>query len=143
MPKSFKSAEEHFWDKVAIGPECWIWAGARQGDGYGTFKIKGTNKTVLAHRYMYELILGAIPLGLVIDHRCRNRFCVNPAHIEPVTLYENVKRGRAWLWGPELTECKHGHAYTEKNTGRNKLGHRYCRECKRVKAEAMREKMRR
>lgn len=70
---------------------CWEWVGARVGDGYGAFKRAGKRQS--AHRVAYVLVKGTIPTGLDLDHRCRNRSCVNPEHLEPVTRGENVRRG--------------------------------------------------
>ncbi len=69
---------------------CWHWTGAKTDKGYGRFYLNGNKH---AHRISYELLIGPIPNGLVIDHLCRNPSCVNPAHLEPVTHVENVKRG--------------------------------------------------
>ena len=72
---------------------CWLWTGGRRG-GYGRIKLAETG-TVDAHRLSYEHHIGPIPDGLVIDHLCRNRSCINPAHLEPVTTAENIRRGEA------------------------------------------------
>src|SRR6478752_5165546 len=70
---------------------CWEWVGSvRKNDGYGRWSVgKGT----LAHRVIYEKMRGAVPKGLELDHLCRNRLCVNPDHLEPVTTRENIFRG--------------------------------------------------
>ena len=72
---------------------CWNWNGPRLNTGYGKFSI-GRSLVVLAHRFSYEHHHGPIPEGLVVDHVCGNRLCVNPAHLEAVSQSENVKR--AW-----------------------------------------------
>lgn len=87
---------------------CWEWAGTRNR-GYGRLS-HGTGAALQAHRVAYELYVGEIPAGLHIDHLCRNRSCVNPAHLEPVTNTENVMRGVGF--GPSnaaRTHCKNGH----------------------------------
>ncbi len=70
---------------------CWNWIGAKSERGYGRLGVDG--KTLFAHRFYYEKYKGAIPHGLVIDHRCRNPSCVNPEHLDVVTQAENIRRG--------------------------------------------------
>lgn len=70
---------------------CWLWKGAKSKGGYGYLRVMGT--PTQAHRVFYERHKGAIPEGLHIDHLCRVRGCVNPDHLEPVTLAENGRRG--------------------------------------------------
>jgi hypothetical protein len=102
---------------------CWIWTGARQGNGYGSVGYNGASR--LTHRVTYELVVGEIPEGLQIDHLCRVRSCCNPQHCEPVTAAENVRRRPASL----VTHCPHGHEYSAENTF-YKRGARQCRECR-------------
>ncbi len=78
--------------KKIDGSDCWLWTGYKRG-GYGRLKLEGVLKE--AHRVSYEYYVGKIPEGLVIDHLCRNRSCINPAHLEPVSIAENIQRGDA------------------------------------------------
>lgn len=72
---------------------CWLWTGAKNEDGYGRFSYE--NRLWLPHKWLWELGHGPVPEGLVLDHlpHCRNRACVNPTHLEPITQQDNVKRG--------------------------------------------------
>jgi HNH endonuclease len=80
--------QERFWEKVEQGEGCWLWTGAIDR-GYGQFVWNGRKR---AHRVAYELIIGPIPEGLELDHLCRNKSCVRPEHLEPVTKAENIRR---------------------------------------------------
>lgn len=111
---------------------CWDWCGTISKKGYGVF-WNGT-KLVAAHRYSYEKVKCKIPDGLQIDHLCRNRRCVNPDHLEVVTLQENVARGMVSDFARDKqvskTHCKHGHPYNGKNTYiRPDRGTRECKRC--------------
>lgn len=88
------SREDRFWAKVQKTETCWLWTAAKNGPGYGQFGL-GTREDglVFAHRFAYELVVGPIPEGLVIDHLCRTPACVRPDHLEPVTMRENMRRG--------------------------------------------------
>jgi hypothetical protein len=84
---------------------CWVWNGTIDGGGYGRLRLNGVKW--LAHRYTYEKHVGPIPTGLQIDHLCRNRACVNPNHLEPVTAQTNLRRGlRTKLRGVDVAEIK-------------------------------------
>ena len=85
--------EARFWSKVSKGAACWEWRGALFPNGYGCFSLDG--QSIGAHRFSYELAFGPIPSTLCLDHLCRNKKCVNPAHLEAVTVVENVRRGYA------------------------------------------------
>jgi hypothetical protein len=80
-----------FWAKVEKTDGCWFWRARIIATGYGSFSLDG--RKVMAHRFAYELLVGPIPEDLELDHLCRVRHCVNPAHLEPVTHRENILRG--------------------------------------------------
>lgn len=82
---------DRLWAKVDKSGECWLWKGAINEHGYGHMRSEG--RFVRPHRVAYELLVGPVPEGLVLDHLCRTPACVNPAHLEPVTQSENLKRG--------------------------------------------------
>lgn len=115
---------------------CWLWTGGRTSNGYGAMRLDG--RVVATHRLSYELHVGPIPDGLVIDHvrdrGCTSTVCVNPAHLEPVTQAENLRRGDgASARNARKTHCPQGHAYDEANTYRSPAsGARSCRACQRA-----------
>lgn len=155
------SAEDRFWarvDKTAGGPvppgrpelgPCWPWT-ASTTYGYGAFNAGG-GKNVRAPRFAYELAIGPIPDGLHLDHLCHtfddacaggddcpHRRCCNPAHLEPVTLAENTRRGRSAQVTSQRrrarTHCIHGHEFTPENTRTDRRGRRSCKTCQRIGA---------
>lgn len=131
---------QRFWSKVHVLPNgCWIWTAATSHRGYGLFRVgsrsDSSRKSIHAHRFAYECLVGTIPLGLQSDHLCRNRACVNPSHIELVTAQENAQRG---LNGRLKTHCAQGHPFNKTNTYRNQRGWRKCRTCNRERMRASR-----
>ena len=90
---------------------CWIGLGTANGNGYTSIRISGKKHYV--HRLSYEVHVGPIPQGLVIDHLCRNRACFNPEHLEPVSNEENIARGESPpAQNARKVRCPHGHDYT-------------------------------
>lgn len=106
---------ERFWSFVDKSGDCWIWLGARNKN-YGRFNIDQATP-VWAHRFSYELLIGPIPSGLHLDHLCRNPPCVNPSHLEPVTVAQNLERsGMAPATvNSRKTHCPNGHEYAGDN----------------------------
>ncbi|MEH0542985.1 HNH endonuclease signature motif containing protein [Streptomyces sp. B21-105] len=94
---------------------CWLYTGALMADGYARVKDASTDHALLVHRVTYEALVGRVPVGLVLDHLCRVRHCVNPQHLEPVTDAENIRRGVHARLG-DRTHCTEGHEYTPENT---------------------------
>lgn len=109
---------------------CWVWTGAAT-KGYGQFKFN--KRQMSAHRVAYELVVGPIPEGLVIDHLCRQTLCVNPAHMEPVTNAENIRRGEVGANERSKTHCPQGHPYDDENTTLHLGKWRRCRACNRAR----------
>lgn len=133
-----QTPEERFWAKVRKTESCWLWASTINSSGYGAFSADSTD--VLAHRFAYELLVGPIPAGLVLDHLCRVRHCVNPAHLEPVTVVENLRRGESFsAQNAAKTHCPAGHPYDAGNTIVRR-GRRECRAC--VAARSLRRRRR-
>lgn len=134
MATTEMALDARFWAKVHQEGDCWVWTAAK-ASGYGRFNTGG-NRLVLAHRYAYEGMVTAVPEGLDLDHLCRNRACVNPYHLDPVTRSVNLSRGagprQKRAWSADRTHCGRGHELTAENTysppGR---GGRYCRQCQR------------
>lgn len=136
-----------FWSKVDHSSGCWIWTASLNNQGYAMFGVNGRMRT--AHRYAYEVLVGAVPSGLELDHLCRNRACVNPDHLEPVTRTVNVRRGLAPAVAATrhlaVTHCPQGHPYDAANTYIRKSGARQCRACHRIRQDkynALRRKRR-
>lgn len=111
--------ENRFWGRVTKTDSCWLWA-RPHSNGYGYITVNG--KKYLAHRLSYVWANGPVPEGLELDHLCRVRSCVNPAHLEAVTSKENTLRGKVSALRPERTHCRRGHSLAEHGRERLKKG---------------------
>lgn len=141
--------EERFFCRVIEAESgCWLWTGGVSDTGYGSFKPRDGSASN-AHRWSYQLLIGKVPEGLVIDHLCRTRACVNPWHMDPVTDRVNMQRGTARderrKAAAALTHCPHGHEKTEANVYRtfNPKRNRWeskCRPCRNKRVAAHRAK---
>lgn len=142
-PKPGKYAipvRNRFWQKVdKRGPnECWPWIAAKDPRGYGRIGGDGRRKSgkravVLSHRTAYELVVGPIPAGMFVCHRCDNPPCCNPAHLFVATCKQNNQdmyaKGRDANQHTGRTHCQRGHAFDAFNTYIDSRGHRVCRAC--------------
>ena len=129
---SYTDPIAQFVSHVVFTDSCWLWTGGHAGEGYGRFYNNG--RAWLAHRFAWIAFVGPIEDGLQLDHvaaaGCKNRHCVNPDHLEPVTIAENVLRGSGiTAINARKTHCKQGHPFDRQNTIYRKGG-RLCRQCK-------------
>lgn len=116
---------------------CWLWPGWKNEAGYGM--VHGAERDHMVHRVVFEHFVGPVPEGLVLDHLCRVKGCVNYSHVEPVAQRTNVLRGEGLPAENAVKDaCKHGHEFTPENTRVRKDGSRLCRAC-----EARRQRERR
>lgn len=137
-PEGRGTSEERFWAKVIRRSdyECWEWDGGHDTSGYARFHVSPDRRREGAHRFAYELLRGVIPEGMELDHLCRNKGCVNPYHLEPVTRSVNVLRGIQASPRTHKQACPRGHALEGDNLYRyvdskGRVAH-LCKECRRV-----------
>lgn len=125
---------ERFFGRVEKTESCWNWLGGTGKGGYGIFRISSTQYYV--HRVSWAIANGGTPGSLCIDHLCKNRTCVNPSHMELVTLAVNTMRGDTSSSIPVInsrkTHCIRGHEFNEDNVFFDAKGSRRCRECFRI-----------
>ena len=123
------------------GKSCWKWKGTSDACGYGRFWLR-KNKWEQAHRSAYRILRGPIPEGMTLDHLCRNRWCVNPDHLEAVTIEVNVMRGEGvCVKNRNKTHCFRGHEFTLANT-KVYRGRRICIACDKLRMRAITAKRR-
>lgn len=121
-------AEFRFWSLVEKTSGCWPWHGKPNTYGYG--RIRAVGRRYAAHVFSFLMHGGVIPNGLQLDHICRNRMCVNPEHLEPVSLVTNVMRGMSPMsQNARKTHCKRGHLLSRDNVIPRPRG-RECRTCR-------------
>lgn len=139
MNKSYRYTDDR--DRITLNVTetevgCWKWNGCLADNGYVRLMVR--HQLVYGHRFAYEVFVGPIPDGLTIDHLCRNRACVNPAHLEPVTQRVNSLRapGTIASINAAKTKCLRDHEFTPENTYVTPDGRRVCRTCQRARFRA-------
>ena len=130
--------ETRFWRYVHKTQSCWLWTGGHNGR-YGFFTIDGrraTQRRDYAHRFSYELHVGPIPAGMVVNHLCETPLCVRPDHLEVVTYRANLLYGTNTKATQARSEtCKHGHPLDKVRPN----GTRRCSTCGRDRMRAKRK----
>jgi hypothetical protein len=139
-----QSLSEKFWKFVnqdgpvsvigGLESKCWVWTGYLNPDGYGMVDVRNNGLGIVvttAHRIGFLVLRGSLPPApLELDHLCRNRACVNPCHLEVVTMKVNILRGESpFAINARKTECKHGHLLSENNVYMFR-GSRNCKACR-------------
>ena len=137
---SAMSGDEFFDSHIRQDGCCVVWTGTTTKGGYGRLAV--ANSKILAHRYAYQRASGPIPAGMTLDHLCKNTACVNPEHLEPVSLAENILRGDSpAAKHARQTECSRGHPFTPTNIyWTRKANGRRTRSCRVCALERYRQK---
>jgi hypothetical protein len=137
MPRAdFRPTIDYIVEDCGYETPCWIWQGFLDRNGYGIVWLNTRRRA--AHIVLYEREIGPIPVGLELDHLCRNRSCICPRHVEPVTHAENLRRGHAPnMIARRENRCSRGHLFDAKNTLIRANGRKMCRAC-----HAMKERQR-
>lgn len=109
---------------------CWVWQRRRFPNGYGCLKLNGRNHIV--SRVMFVLTYGKLPPGRYAHHKCANKSCCNPRHLEALSPYEHVERSPKFLGfvNRHKSHCVNGHEFSEENTYIDSRGGRHCRKCR-------------
>lgn len=127
--ETIKVSNEHFYN----GSPCWDWQKSLNSDGYGQMQIDFFRAK--AHQWMYSLFVENVPKGKEVDHLCKRRNCVNPAHLEAVTHRENVLRGSSpSARDAAKTHCSNGHLLTVCTVRPSMAGVRWCEPCTRQRS---------
>lgn len=132
------SDETRFFARVVEEGDCWRWTGSFSNTGYGSFSVPSTDssrshRTTNAHRWAYQYLISSEIAELKLDHLCRNRWCVNPWHLDPVTDLVNARRGNGGKHWRDKTHCPQGHPYSGGNLGDGRRSSgatfRFCKTC--------------
>lgn len=134
LPTAFR-----FWPKVRKTKHCWIWIGCVLKGGYGVFEVRG--RSLCAHRVSFLLSGKRLSKKLTLDHLCRNRRCVNPDHLEAVSMRVNALRGfGAPAVNARKTHCVRGHELAGTNLYPYE-GVRLCKRCQNIRTRAYRRRL--
>lgn len=131
---NFTPRDEPLFDRLMAGitmepnTGCWLWMNNCSDEFYGKIRY-GAKTSLLAHRVAYEIFVGPIPNGLVLDHKCCVTLCCNPQHLRPMTIWENAALGDPHKYLRERASCHNGHPFTEETIMRTERGGRRCLIC--------------